>query len=119
MEPKEYGALHSEWYVLMAAKRDHSRDVDFLARRIQESAQPVLELASGTDNVLVPLLERGFDISGIDTSQHMMDKCRAKLLAKGLKTQLHEQSMLEFALPQKYGVILLLSGGLGLFTTRE
>ena len=119
MEPKEYRALHAEWYELRSAEGDHSKEIDLLARRIQESGQPVLELGSGTGRILVPLLERGFHISGIDTSRHMMDRCRAALLAKGLKTQLHEQSMLDFALPQKYGVILLVSGCLGLFTSDD
>ncbi len=119
MEPKEYRALHAEWYELRSAEGDHSEEVDFLARRIQESGQPVLELGSGTGRVLVPLLERGFDISGIDTSQHMLDRCRAALLAKGLKTRLYELSMLDFALQQQYRLILLASCGLGLFTSED
>ena len=119
MEPKEYRRLHAEWYELASAKHDHSKEIDFLARRIQKSSQPILELGSGTGRILVPLLERGFDISGLDTSQPMLDRCRAALHAKGLKTELHEQSMLDFSLPQKYRVILLASGSLSLFTSDD
>jgi ribosomal protein S18 acetylase RimI-like enzyme/SAM-dependent methyltransferase len=119
MEPKEYRSLHAEWYELASAKLDHSKEIELLARRIQEAGQPVLELGSGTGRILIPLLESGFDICGIDTSPHMLDRCRAALHAKGLKAELHQQSMLDFALPQKYRVILLASGSLGLFISDD
>ena len=119
MEPKEYRRLHAEWYELASARHDHSKEIDFIARKIQESGQPTLELGSGTGRILVPLLERDFDISGIDTSQHMLDRCRATLQAKGLKTELQQQSMLDFALPKKYRVILLVSGSLSLFISDD
>ncbi len=115
MKPKEYKSLHAEWYELMSGEKDHSKEIEFLARRIKESSEPILELGSGTGRVLVPLLERGFGISGIDTSKHMLDRCRAICKAKGLKAKLYEQSMVDFELPQKFGTVLLTSGSLSLF----
>ena len=79
----------------------------------------MLELGSGTGRVLVPLLERGFEIVGIDTSEDMMARCLATCEAKGLQVELHEQSMLEFNLPRDFGMIFLGSGGLGLFISDQ
>ncbi len=115
MEHKEYKKLHAEWYELMSAGIDHSEEIDFLVSCIEESGEPVLELGSGTGRVLVPLLERGFDIVGIDTSEDMMARCLSICKAKGLQAELHEQSMVEFKLPREFGMIFLCSGGLGLF----
>lgn len=119
MEPREYRRLHAEWYVLASAVHDHSKEIDVLVRKIREVGEPVLELGSGTGRVLVPLREHGFDICGLDTSQPMLDTCRSALRAKGLTAELHEQSMLDFSLPQKYRLIILVSGGLGLFTSED
>lgn len=119
MKTKEYKKLHAEWYELTSAKGDHSKEIDFLARSIEVSSGPILELGSGTGRVLIPLLERGFDISGIDTSKDMMARCRAICKAKGLKVKLYEQSMLDFELSRKFGVILLVSGSLGLFVSDQ
>ena len=119
MEPREYRRLHAEWYELASAKDDHSKEIDLLARRIQETGEPVLELGSGTGRILVPLVKRGFDISGMDTSHHMLDRCRTALRKEGLTAELYEQSMLDFTLPRKYRVIVLASGGLGLFTSDD
>ena len=119
MEPKEYRKLHAEWYELRSAEIDHRQEIDFWARSIEESGEPALELGSGTGRVLVPLLERGFDVVGIDTSKDMMARCLAACEAKGLTAELHEQSMLEFDLPREFGLIFLDSGGLGLFLSDQ
>lgn len=116
MEGKEYRKLHAEWYELVSGQMDHAEEIEFWSRTIQEAGEPALELGSGTGRVLVPLLERGFDVVGIDTSDDMMAKCLAACEAKGLKVELHRQSMLEFDLAREFGLIFLDSGGLGLFT---
>jgi len=116
MEHKEYKKLHAEWYELVSGGKDHSKEIDFLAKSIEASSEPILELGSGTGRILIPLLERGFDISGIDTSEDMTDRCRAICKEKGLTAKLYEQSMVDFDIPQKFGMVLLASGSLGLFT---
>jgi SAM-dependent methyltransferase len=60
-------------------------------------------------------LERGFDITGIDTSLDMMDRCKEICNKKGLKPVLFKKSMLDFDLSRKFGLAILGSGGLGLF----
>lgn len=117
MEHKEYKKLHAEWYEIVSDQIDHSKEINFWARNIKESGEPALELGSGTGRIFIPLLERGLEIVGIDTSQDMMARCTSRCKAKGLKAELHKQSMLEFALTRKFGFIFLDSGGLGLFTS--
>lgn len=46
-----------------------------------------------------------------------MARCRATCEARGLKPELYEQSMLEFDLPREFALIILPSGGLGLFNS--
>jgi SAM-dependent methyltransferase len=116
MEHKEYRKLHAEWYELVSGGMDHSKEIEFWARSIQASSEPVLELGSGTGRILVPLLERDFNIVGIDTSDDMMARCLAACEVKGLKVELHRQSMLELDLSREFGLIIFGSGGLGLFT---
>jgi ribosomal protein S18 acetylase RimI-like enzyme len=117
--PKEYKKLHAEWYELASSKMNHAEEIEFLARCIGVSGEPVLELGSGTGRVLIPMLERGIRISGLDTSCDMLDRCRAACEAKGLAAELFEQSMLDFHIPRRLTTILLTSGGLGLFVRDE
>lgn len=115
MKHKEYRKLNAQLYELISATQDHSEEIDFWARKIEEAGEPVLELGSGTGRVFIPLLERGFDIIGLDNSEDMTTRCLAVCEAKGLKVEIHEQSMVEFDLPRKFGLIMLNLGGLGLF----
>lgn len=50
--------------------------VDFLASLA--GAGPALEFAIGTGRVAVPLASRGFSVTGIDLSPHMLEQLRAK-----------------------------------------
>ena len=118
MEHKEYKKLHAEWYELGSAG-DQSKEIDYWEKCIKESGEPALELGSGTGRVLIPLLKLGFDIVGIDTSEDMMARCLATCKTQGLKAELHDQSMVNFALPRKFGLIFLDSGGLGLFISDQ
>ena len=115
MEHKEYRKLHAEWYEYMSDNPGLGKEIDFWVRAVQDAGQPVLELGSGTGRVLVPLMARGFDITGIDTSRDMMARCRATCQAKGLTPRLHEQSMLNFSLDRRFALVILPSGALGLF----
>jgi SAM-dependent methyltransferase len=55
---------------------DTASTVEFLAARA--GAGPVLELAIGTGRVALPLVARGLELHGIDASEKMVSKLRAK-----------------------------------------
>lgn len=112
---KEYRKLHAEWYDLISDKEDQTAEIDFWVKSIEKSSEPVLELGCGTGRILIPLLERGFDVTGIDTSPDMINRCKDTCSKKGLKPDIHLKSMLDFKLPRKFSLIILDSGGLGLF----
>lgn len=88
-------------------------ELEFLLRRIEDGGEPVLELGCGTGRVLVPLLERGVDATGVDVSPAMLDRCRAKCVARRLPVELRIQSMQALELPRKFGTVFLGSCGLG------
>ncbi len=54
-------------------------DIPFYLGMAKETGGPVCELACGTGRVLLPLARAGFEVTGIDMSQAMLDKFQAKL----------------------------------------
>ena len=119
MEHKEYKELHAEWYELWSGRKDQSKEFDYWTRTVEAYGEPVLELGSGWGKIQHPLLERGFDVVGIDTSDDMMARCHTTCEARGLKPELYEQSMVEFDLPREFALIIGPSGLLGLFTSDQ
>ena len=72
----EYDAYSVYYDLLWANKQD---DVPFYLAMTKETGGPVLELACGTGRILLPLARAGFEVTGIDMSQAMLDKLQAKL----------------------------------------
>ncbi|MFD3921213.1 class I SAM-dependent DNA methyltransferase [Streptomyces sp. NPDC058595] len=73
-----YGELNADVY-------DEWHDIDptdavaFLAQLVEEGpAGPVLELAVGTGRVTIPLAAEGIDLRGVDASEAMVARMRAK-----------------------------------------
>lgn len=76
-EPETYGDRIAEIYdELYMDLFDNEGAVSFLAERA--GGGPVLELGIGTGRLALPLSERGLEVHGIDSSQAMVDKLRAK-----------------------------------------
>jgi len=75
--PETYGDRIAELYdSLYERELDTDAAVDGLARLA--GSGPVLELAIGTGRLAIPLAQRGIDIRGIDASEEMVARLRAK-----------------------------------------
>jgi ubiquinone/menaquinone biosynthesis C-methylase UbiE len=57
--------------------------------------------------LLVPYLQGGLDVDGVDCSKEMLDICRQKADQKGLSPLLYEQYMQELDLPRNYKTIYI------------
>jgi SAM-dependent methyltransferase len=77
-------------------------------RELASAAQgPVLDLACGTGRVLLPLLEAGVEIEGVDASARMLERLREKARARGLAPRVHQASMSAFDLGRRFRVVMI------------
>ena len=74
--PKTYGDRIADVYDGFYTALDTEGAVETLAQLAGEG--PVLELAIGTGRLALPLAERGLEVHGIDASEAMVAKLRAK-----------------------------------------
>ncbi len=58
---------------------DREEDIPFYVSLARECGSPVLEVACGTGRVLIPLAREGFEVVGLDFSEHMLAIAREKL----------------------------------------
>lgn len=95
---------------------DTGQAVAFLKELAGE--RPVLELGVGTGRVAIPLAESGLEVHGIDTSEAMVAKMRAKPGGDRIETMVG--SFADFSLPTKFGVIyVVFNTFFGLLTQEE
>jgi SAM-dependent methyltransferase len=90
--------------------------LEFLLHYAREAKGPILEPMSGSGRYLVPLLEAGFDVDGIDASPAMMAVCRQKCDELGVRTNLFEGFIQEVELSRQYGLAIIPAGSFTLIT---
>lgn len=80
---------------------------DFYLELARGAQGPVLDIACGTGRILLPCLQEGVDIEGVDLFQPMLDRLRKKATALGLSPQLHQADMSSFSLPRRYALVII------------
>ncbi len=94
-----------ELYDLMLAGMTYG--LDFYLGLAREANGPVLEVACGTGRVLLPCLQAGIDIEGLDLFESMLARLQAKAAALDLSPALHHSDMSDFSLSRRYALITI------------
>jgi SAM-dependent methyltransferase len=82
-------------------------DTAFHLERFAGFDGPILEPACGSGRTLIPFLEAGLDIAGFDSSQEMLERCRAHCAERGLAPDLSLQRYEDFAYARPFAAILV------------
>ena len=97
MITKQYEFLHRIYDNLMQ-NVDYENWADFLIMLIKnagENPTNILELGCGSGNVTLKLLEKGYEVVGIDISEEMLEIAREKTIDFGNKIILIQQDLNE------------------------
>jgi len=85
------------------------QDLDFYVAAAKASGGPVLEVGCGTGRILLPTARAGCTITGIDSSGHMLARCRTKVAAEPAAVQsrvtLVQHDMRSFSLDGTFALI--------------
>lgn len=115
-----YGELCTEVYDL-TKKIGHSfgGDVEYYRDRLQSCNGKILEAMVGSGRVIIPLLESGLRVDGVDSSPEMLASCRQRCDDRGLQVNLIEAKLQELTLPDKYEAIIIPGGSFLLIEQRD
>jgi len=85
-------------------------DVQFYVREAARVQGTVLELGCGTGRILLPLARAGRAVVGLDSSQQMLARCRAKILDEpesvGARIALRQGDARAFDLGETYALVI-------------
>ncbi|HEV8051747.1 MAG TPA: class I SAM-dependent methyltransferase [Parachlamydiaceae bacterium] len=104
-----YQQLCSEFYDLLRPEAS-SNEVNFYSDFLKTIKGPILEAMCGSGRILIPLLEEGYQIDGVDNAVHMLSNCQKRCAAKQLNVQLFNQPLEELSLSKKYACIFIALG---------
>jgi SAM-dependent methyltransferase len=81
--------------------------LEFYLQLAREARGPVLDIACGTGRILLPCLQAGVGIEGLDLFEPMLRRLREKAAALGLSPTLHQADMSEFALARRFALVMI------------
>ena len=81
--------------------------LDFYVGLARAANGPVLDIACGTGRILLPCLQAGVDIEGLDLYEPMLKTLRAKASALGLTPRLHQADMSDFSVPRRFELVMI------------
>jgi SAM-dependent methyltransferase len=90
--------------------------LNFYLHYAEKANGPILELMSGSGRFLIPLLERQYDIDGLDASPYMLRACQERCRNKGLTPVLYEQFLDQLELSRQYSLVMIPAGSFCLIT---
>jgi SAM-dependent methyltransferase len=105
-----YGRLSSEVYDIDKPIGHSFGDVEFYMDRLESCKGPILEPATGTGRILIPLLEKGLNVDGFDSSKDMLKIFENNCRKRNLNPKLFEAKMESFSVDTKYDAIIVPTG---------
>ncbi|GAA0451153.1 class I SAM-dependent methyltransferase [Alkalibacillus silvisoli] len=114
-----YNNLSTEVYDLDKPVGHSFGDVEYYLDRLKDVEGKVLEPAVGTGRVMIPLIEAGFKVEGMDLSSDMLDLCKDHCEARGIPTRLFKGSMHTLSIEEQYEAIILPAGSFLLMEDRD
>lgn len=118
MHNKSYGKLCSLFYDT-TKQFASEKEVAFYEQFINENSGKVLEAMSGSGRLQIPLLQKGYDVEGIDNSRIMLDRCHQRAEKFNISPITYEQSLEDMNLPKKYSTVTIAVGSFQLITNRD
>jgi SAM-dependent methyltransferase len=106
----DYGTLAAEIYEIDKPIGHSFGDVEYYAGLLAGTGGRILEPAVGTGRILIPLLEAGHEVEGLDTSPQMLAVCRRHCRDRGLDPVLREADMTNFVRPGAYQAVIMPAG---------
>jgi SAM-dependent methyltransferase len=99
--PFDDGDLYDVWL------GDVPYGLDFYVGLARAARGPVLDVCCGTGRIMLPCLEAGVDIEGVDLHAPMLERLRAKARQRGFAPNLHQSDMGSFRLDRRYALVMI------------
>lgn len=115
--PETYGDGIADVYDTWFSGMDPTPAVELLASLAGDG--PVLELAVGTGRVAIPLAERGFDVHGIDASEAMVERLRAKPGGARIDVTVGDMADVAVATEEPFSLVLVVFNSLFALLTQD
>lgn len=112
-----FGKEYSDTYDLLYEEKDYDGECTLIETIIRDYSKipvhSILDLGCGTGNHSIRLAERGYEVTGVDRSDEMLDIAKVKADQKKIHCNFFQSDLREFDNHKKYDAIIMMFAVLG------
>lgn len=112
-----YGSLCSLFYDTVK-KHPTAGELTFYLSFLHKKPGRVLEAMCGNGRLLIPFMQHGYTVDGVDNSPAMLERCRQRCEELGLKPELFANTLDSFISPHRYTTVTIAVASFQLITDR-
>lgn len=103
---------YAQYYDIFYQNKGYRKEILYLERLFKRyrkaKTRTVLDVGCGTANHMIPLIESGYKVTGVDASSRMLGIARKKLNQAGFKADLVRGSSQAFSIGRKFDAVICL-----------
>jgi len=107
MTDSEYSGFFAEFYDIL---HSNLNDLKFYKNMAKEYGPRILEIGSGTGRILLPLAREGYQMTGLELNEDMLEICRKKIKEENDETiekiELIKGDMRDFEIDEVFDLII-------------
>lgn len=119
MKTYDFERLYNNGRYYDLQTQDIIEDIPFFIRQAKKYGDPILEIAVGTGRIAIPLAEEGFQISGIDVMDSMLEVGINKAAHHNVSVEFIKADCQMFNLKKKFKLIIFPANSLTHLHTTE
>ena len=97
----------------------YDADVRFILGHLHAAGSTVIDLACGTGRISLPVAEAGYEVTGVDLHEGMLERAREKAAKQGLPIRFLRQDCRELDLPVSASLIVMAGNSFQHFLKNE
>ena len=114
---------YSRYYDIFYHDKDYEKECSFLENAFKKHSvfpiKRVLDMGCGTGGYLIPLSERGYEITGIDASTGMLEQAKRKTKERGIRVRLEQMTLQELDLGEKFDSVICMFNTIDYLTEKK
>jgi len=114
---------YADFYDQLYEDKDYKAECDFIEQIFEEygikEIASILDLGCGTGSHAIIFAENGYDVTGVDQSETMLNIARAKASIKNKDVKFKKQDIRHLDLPQKFDAAVAMFAVMGYLTSNK
>lgn len=107
----EYGQLSAKMYEeTKPVGASLNGDLEYYYTQLKETRGKILEAGVGNGRLMIPYLQKGLAIEGVDLSEEMLAQCRINMEKADVSGKVFQGDLTNLDLPEKYAAIMMPTG---------